>query len=68
MHAAIDVVFMRNHIHHCTRGLWLDWQVQGTRVTQNVFHHNTLPIDETGISISSGGLSAGEAIFVEVSH
>ena len=33
-----------------------------------MFHHNTLPIDEKGISISSGGLSAGEDIFVEVSH
>ncbi len=29
MHAAIDVVYRRNHIHHCTRGLWLDWQAQG---------------------------------------
>ena len=41
MHAAIDVVYRRNHIHHCTRGLWLDWQAQGTRVTQNLFHDNT---------------------------
>ena len=43
MHAAIDVIYRRNHIHHCTRGIWLDWQAQGTRVTQNFFHHNTLP-------------------------
>lgn len=28
MHAAIDVIFRRNHIHNCTRGLWLDWQAQ----------------------------------------
>ncbi len=41
MHAAIDVIIRRNHIHHCTRGIWLDWQIQGTRVTQNLFHHNT---------------------------
>ena len=26
MHAAIDVIIRRNHFHHCTRGLWLDWQ------------------------------------------
>ncbi len=32
MHAAIDVTIRRNHIHHCTRGLCLDWQAQGTRV------------------------------------
>ena len=46
MHAAIDVIIRRNHFHHCTRGLWLDWQAQGTRVTQNLFHDNTLPNEE----------------------
>lgn len=64
MHAAIDVIFRRNHIHHCTRGLWLDWQAQGTRVTQNVFHDN-MPPDGTEIA---GELALGEDIFVEVSH
>lgn len=64
MHAAIDVIFRRNHIHHCTRGLWLDWQAQGTRVTQNLFHDNMPP---AGTEIS-GALALGEDIFVEVSH
>ncbi len=64
MHAAIDVVFRRNHIHHCTRGLWLDWQAQGTRVTQNLFHDNMPPL---GTKIN-GGIALGEDIFVEVSH
>ena len=63
MHAAIDVVYRRNHIHHCTRGLWLDWQAQGTRVTQNLFHDNGLPLDDG----KPAGL-AGEDLFVEVSH
>lgn len=66
MHAAIDVIYRRNHIHHCTRGLWLDWQAQGTRVTQNLFHHNTFPIAEEYINEETPGL--GEDIFVEVSH
>ncbi len=66
MHAAIDVIYRRNHIHHCTRGLWLDWQAQGTRVTQNLFHHNTLPIADDCIDVDDPGL--GEDIFVEVSH
>ncbi|MFV0329673.1 MAG: right-handed parallel beta-helix repeat-containing protein [Dysgonomonas sp.] len=64
MHAAIDVIYRRNHIHHCTRGLWLDWQAQGTRVTQNLFHDNNPPA-------GGGPLAAfnmGEDIFVEVSH
>ncbi len=64
MHAAIDVIYRRNHIHHCTRGIWLDWQAQGTRVTQNLFHDNTPPewCDITPI------LGLGEDIFIEVSH
>ena len=66
MHAAIDVVIRKNHIHHCTRGLWLDWQAQGTRVTQNLFHDNTLPDD---VAVTEDHLSScGEDIFVEVSH
>ncbi|MDD6143351.1 MAG: right-handed parallel beta-helix repeat-containing protein [bacterium] len=64
MHAAIDVVYRRNHIHHCTRGLWLDWQAQGTRVTQNLFHHNHPPVGTKLVD----GLALGEDIFVEVSH
>ena len=66
MHAAIDVIYRRNHIHHCTRGLWLDWQAQGTRVTQNLFHDNTLPHDF--LLIPEASLGCGEDIFVEVSH
>ena len=64
LHAAIDVVIRRNRIDHCTRGLWLDWQAQGTRVTQNLFHDNVPP---EGTKISQG-LALGEDIFVEVSH
>ena len=66
MHAAIDVIYRRNHIHHCTRGLWLDWQAQGTRVTQNLFHDNTLPFDANANVNCVDGL--GEDIFIEVSH
>ncbi len=66
MHAAIDVIIRRNHFHHCTRGLWLDWQAQGTRVTQNLFHDNTLPFDYNQNKDCLDGL--GEDIFVEVSH
>jgi hypothetical protein len=69
IHAAIDVIFRKNHIHHCSRGIWLDWQAQGTRVTQNLFHHNTLPNLKEGImpplQILQG---AGEDLFIEVSH
>lgn len=69
MHAAIDVVYRRNHIHHCTRGIWLDWQAQGTRVTQNLFHDNTLPNLKEGMNLPEGAmLGMGEDLFIEVSH
>ena len=73
MHAAIDTVIRRNHIHNCTRGLWLDWQAQGTRVTQNLFHDNTVPMmteipGEADLSLLQSSGAIGEDIFVEVSH
>lgn len=68
MHAAIDVIIRRNHIHHCTRGIWLDWQAQGTRVTQNLLHDNTLPDDRLLEDTTSALTAIGEDIFIEVSH
>lgn len=66
MHAAIDVIIRRNNIHDCTRGLWLDWQAQGTRVTQNFFYNNTLP-NPYNVN-PQNTIGTGEDIFVEVSH
>lgn len=69
MHAAIDVLYRKNHIHHCTRGLWLDWQAQGTRVTGNLFHDNALPTLNCGAEFSPELMQGnGEDVFVEVSH
>ena len=70
MHAAIDTVFRRNHIHHCTRGLWLDWQAQGTRVTQNLMHDNSISVMEEAPEKPDLAITQalGEDIFVEVSH
>lgn len=42
LHGAIDVTISHNHIYRCTRGIWLDWMAQGTRVTANLFHDNQL--------------------------
>lgn len=41
LHAAIDVVIRHNRIHGCSLGTWLDWQAQGTRLSRNVYHHNS---------------------------
>ncbi len=64
LHAAIDVTMRRNHIHHCTMGIWCDWQAQGTRISQNFLHHNERPDCCTW---AEGGMESQD-IFVEVSH
>jgi hypothetical protein len=40
IHAAIDTLISGNHIHHCTQGLWMDWQAQGLRITGNLLYEN----------------------------
>ena len=64
LHAAIDVIFRRNHIHHCTMGIWCDWEAQGTRITQNLLHDNFIP---EGSTISPYSMMCQD-IFIEVSH
>ena len=64
MHAAIDVIMRRNHIHHCTMGIWCDWEAQGTRITQNLLHDNQKPDFAKRLK---GGMMMQD-IFVEVSH
>ena len=64
MHAAIDVTMRRNHIHHCTMGIWCDWEAQGTRISQNLLHDNQRP---AFAEILKGGMMSQD-IFVEVSH
>ena len=64
LHAAIDVVFRRNYIHHCTMGIWGDWEAQGTRITQSLFHDNQLPPYAKQLK---GGMMSQD-LFVEVGH
>ncbi len=64
MHAAIDVIMRRNHIHNCTMGIWTDWEAQGTRITQNLLHDNQRPSFAKRLR---GGMCSQD-IFVEVGH
>ena len=64
LHAAIDVIFRRNCIHDCTMGIWCDWEAQGTRITQNLFHDNQRPAFAKQLK---GGMMSQD-IFVEVGH
>ena len=64
LHAGIDVTIRRNHIHDCIMGVWLDWEAQGARITQNLLHDNQLP---EGI-IKGDGAMFNTDIFIEVGH
>ena len=62
-HAAIDVIFRRNHIHHCWMGIWTDWEAQGTRITHNLLHDNNPP---EFIKVKPDNFN--QDLFVEVGH
>lgn len=64
LHAAIDVTIRRNHIHNCIMGVWLDWQAQGARVTQNLMHDNQRP---EGVLPAAGAMFSND-VFIEVGH
>ncbi|MFR9651707.1 MAG: right-handed parallel beta-helix repeat-containing protein [Rikenellaceae bacterium] len=52
LHAAIDVVLEDNIIVNTWRGMWLDWQAQGTKVVGNIFDKNTA--EDLFIEVSHG--------------
>ena len=64
LHAGIDVTIQRNHIHNCIMGIWLDWEAQGARVTQNLMHDNHRP---DGVESMEGAMFNCD-IFIEVGH
>lgn len=52
LHAAIDVVLEGNIIVNTWRGMWLDWQAQGTKVVGNIFDKNIA--EDLFIEVSHG--------------
>lgn len=64
LHAAIDVIVRRNHIHHCIMGVWFDWQAQGARITENLMHDNHPP---KGAEHAQGAMFSQD-VFIEVGH
>ncbi|MBP5358399.1 MAG: right-handed parallel beta-helix repeat-containing protein, partial [Treponema sp.] len=64
LHAAIDVLIQRNHIHDCIMGVWLDWEAQGARITQNLMYNNQRP---DGLEQAKGAMFSTD-VFIEVGH
>jgi len=40
-HAPIDVMIKNNCIHNSFKGIWIDWQAQGIRITGNLLFDNS---------------------------
>ncbi len=68
LHAAIDVIIRNNRIYNNTRGIWLDWQAQGTRISCNLFYDNCAKYDYLLTKEGASGLGIGEDLWLEVSH
>lgn len=62
-HGAIDAEISRNHIYRTTRGLWLDWMAQGTRVSRNLFHDNG-PREDLYMEVNHGPCVIDNNIFL----
>lgn len=62
IHAAIDVEISRNHIHSAFRGIWLDWMAQGTRLSRNVLHDNT--VEDLYVEVNHGPYLADNNLFL----
>jgi hypothetical protein len=62
LHAAIDTTIRDNFIHHSYRGIWLDWQAQGTRVSRNVFWGNTS--EDLFVEVSHGPYLVDHNLFL----
>jgi hypothetical protein len=62
MHAAIDTTIRNNVIHDAFRGLWCDWQTQGTHITRNVFWNNDA--EDLFVEVSHGPYLVDHNIFL----
>ncbi len=66
IHAAIDVEIRRNHIYRASRGIWLDWMAQGTRVTRNLLHDNG-PREDLFVEVNHGPFLVDHNLFLSSS-
>jgi hypothetical protein len=64
-HAAIDATIMKNRIHDCGRGLWLDWMTQGTRISGNLLYNNDL--EDIFLEVNHGPFLVDDNILLSTS-
>lgn len=61
-HAAIDATLRKNRIHDTGRGIWLDWMIQGTRVSGNIFYNNDM--EDLFLEVNHGPFIVDNNIFL----
>jgi hypothetical protein len=62
LHAPIDTRIHGNHIHDTVRGMWLDWQAQGSRVHGNLVHASAT--EDFYVEVSHGPLLVDHNYFL----
>jgi alpha-N-arabinofuranosidase len=62
LHAAVDVEISHNHIYRTEGGIWLDWMAQGTRVTKNFLHDNT--VQDFSLEVDHGPVLVDNNLFL----
>ncbi len=62
LHCGIDVQLENNLIHDCIRGIWLDWEAQGVRVSKNRCFANV--VEDLFIEVSHGPCTVDHNLFL----
>jgi len=62
IHAAIDVEISNNHIYRTEGGIWLDWMAQGTRITKNILHDNS--VQDISLEVNHGPILLDNNLFL----
>ncbi len=66
LHAALDCVIEHNRIHNCDRGLWMDWQAQGLRITRNLLYDNDT--EDLFVEVSHGPYIVDNNVFLSMKN
>jgi alpha-N-arabinofuranosidase len=61
-YVAVDVEISRNHIYRTEGCIWLDWMLQGTRVTGNLLHDNR--VQDISFEVDHGPVLVDNNLFL----
>lgn len=62
LHAALDTQIVHNEIINCFRGIWMDWETQGSRITRNILAQNQ--VEDLLVEVSHGPYVVDHNLFL----